>query len=125
VVFAAADDGRVQVVLSNDSATVAPGWDTVTTAVCTGVPVVVVNVTVAGRETTVVFAAAARVTVPLFVPVAGETVNQVWSDVTFHAAFEVTFTVVFAATDDNRVQALISNDNVTVAAGCDTATLAV
>jgi len=39
--------------------------------------VVVVNVTVAERVSTVVFAVAVRVTDPLFVPVVGETVNQV------------------------------------------------
>jgi len=39
--------------------------------------VVVVNVTVAERVLTVMFAAAVKVTVPLLEPVAGETVNQV------------------------------------------------
>jgi len=76
-VFAPADDGRVHVALSNDSATVAPGCDTETFAVCTVPPVVVVNVTTAGRVSTVAFAVAVKVTVPLLVPVAGDTANQV------------------------------------------------
>jgi len=41
---------------------------------------------------TVVFAVAVNCTDPLFVPVAGETVNHVWSEVTFHAVFDVTDT---------------------------------
>jgi len=76
-VFAAADDPNAQVVLSNDNVTVAAGCVTVTLAVCTVAPVVVVNVTIAGRASTVAFDVAVRVTVPFAVPVAGETVNQV------------------------------------------------
>jgi len=87
--------------------------------------VVVVNVTVAERASTVAFAVAVNDTDPLLVPVAGDTVNQVWSDETFHAAFEVTATVVFAPAEDGRVQVVLSNDNVTAAAGCDTLTFAV
>ena len=112
-------------VLSKDRVTATPGWDTLTVAVCTVPPVVVVNVTVAGRVSTVVFAVAVNVTVPFAVPVAGDTVNQVWSEVTFHAAFDVTATVVFAPADDGKVHAVLSNDKVTAAPGCVTLTVAV
>ena len=86
---------------------------------------VVVTVTVAVRTSSAVLAAAVRAIDPLFVPVAGETVNQVWSEDTFHAAFEVTATVVFAAADDVRGHVVLSKDSVTGAPGWVTVTVAV
>jgi len=74
--FAVADDPNAHVALSNDSATTAPGCDTVTVAVCTVAPDVVVTVTVAVRAVTAVFAPAVNDTDPFPVPVPGDTVNQ-------------------------------------------------
>lgn len=75
--WAASDDGTDHA----DSPTLkvgpllAPGWDTATVRDSAGDPVVV-NVTTAARDVLVVFATADSVTVPLFVPVAGDTVTH-------------------------------------------------
>jgi len=70
------DDGTTHCDTPVDTVGAAPGCDTDTFAVCTVAPVVVVNVTTAGRESTVAFADAVNVTDPFPVPVPGDTVNH-------------------------------------------------
>ena len=71
------DADALGVQVDNDEVNVGlDAWVTEIVLVTAGVPLVVVNVTVAERADVLVFAAAANVTVPLFEPEAGDTVNQ-------------------------------------------------
>jgi len=69
-----------------------PGCVTDTVRVTAGEPDVVVNVIVADRDAVVVFAAAFRVTDPLPLPVAGDTVTHVALELALHVTFDVTVT---------------------------------
>ena len=67
-----------------------PACDTVIVLVCVGLPLVVMNVSVAERAPTAVFAAAVRVTVWLPFPEFVLVVNQVADEGTLQVVFEVT-----------------------------------
>ena len=102
----------------NDGVTVAtPGCVTDTVRVTCGVPLVVVNVTVADRADVAVLACADKVTVPLLEPEVGLTVNQAASDDTDHDVFDVTDTAVDPAEADgtDQLDTPTVNDGVTVA----------
>jgi hypothetical protein len=62
------------------------------TVIVTGVTPVPETVTVAWRVVLAVFTAAVKVSVPLLLPDAGETVSQLWFDAAVQAVFDVTVT---------------------------------
>jgi len=111
---AALADGTAheEIPIVNVGVTAAPGCVTDTVRVTAGVPDVVVNVIVAVRDVVVVLAAADRVTDPLLLPEAGETVAHAWFDDTDHVVFDVTCAVVFAAADDGTDHEVLSTVNV-------------
>jgi len=87
------------------------GCVTATVLVTCGLPEVVVNVMVAVRDDAVVFAAAFKVTDPLPLPVAGETVAHAWFDDADHVVFDDTCAATCAALADGTAHDVLSTVN--------------